>query len=291
MPYLVSQMLLCLLVAAALGAAVGWLVKGVLAARKERGSEEEWRRRLRQSEARAGTFKNQLTEAQLTEEKLRTELRELRRVRAGAGALGDAETIEALQAELVRRDKKIDVLKLEVSQSKAALTSEWESLKTLKTELAERHSRLDARAKRQGEERRKLQEQLDVLTRRYARLKSELAGRRQRSAAGKAKRQAEIEKPGRTERPAERPKKAAAPPAEKAERARRDDLERIRGIGPVLARKLDEIGVVSFRQLASWTDGDVARAAEKLGISAGRIRPWIQAAEELRRAQGSQSSS
>ncbi len=56
-----------------------------------------------------------------------------------------------------------------------------------------------------------------------------------------------------------------------------DDLEgEIEGIGPVIARKLSEIGVTTFRQVAAWTSDDAQRLGEQLDLK-GRIEreDWI----------------
>lgn len=62
-----------------------------------------------------------------------------------------------------------------------------------------------------------------------------------------------------------------------------DDLTRIKGIGPKYARLLREHGTTTFAQIATWTDEDLERAAEALGIPAGRIRKagWVEAAARL----------
>ena len=98
MLYLITQMLFCLLVAAAFGGIVGWLARELLAARGRHRSEDAWRERLRQSEARAGGFKNQLAEVKQKEENLRSELRlaEDAADRTGPQPAADNETIEAL---------------------------------------------------------------------------------------------------------------------------------------------------------------------------------------------------
>ena len=51
-----------------------------------------------------------------------------------------------------------------------------------------------------------------------------------------------------------------------------DDLTRIKGLGPKLAGTLRELGVVSFAQIAAWTDADIDRIDAQLGRFQGRIR-------------------
>ncbi|NNM34310.1 MAG: hypothetical protein HKO53_14635 [Gemmatimonadetes bacterium] len=63
----------------------------------------------------------------------------------------------------------------------------------------------------------------------------------------------------------------------------RDDLTRIRGVGPVLQRKLREMGVVSLEEIASWTPDDVARVQARLSGFPDRIRRdrWVDQARDL----------
>jgi predicted flap endonuclease-1-like 5' DNA nuclease len=61
-----------------------------------------------------------------------------------------------------------------------------------------------------------------------------------------------------------------------------DDLREIFGIGPKLARMLNEKGIQHFRQIATWTEADVRRFDEELAEFRGRIErdDWITSAKE-----------
>ncbi len=63
----------------------------------------------------------------------------------------------------------------------------------------------------------------------------------------------------------------------------RDDLRRIRGIGPVLQRKLRELGYHTFEQIADWTEADIEKICETLPIFPDRIRKegWVDQARLL----------
>lgn len=65
--------------------------------------------------------------------------------------------------------------------------------------------------------------------------------------------------------------------------AERDDLKRISGIGPVMERHLNELGVVSFAQLAAFSEEDVARVDAALEDFHGRIvrDNWVGQAREI----------
>ena len=321
MSYLIIEMLFYLLVTAVLGLLAGGLARDLMGSRRRRAQEEAWRRQLRQSEARAGNLKNQLAEAFLVEERLRADLGRLGERPAAAGP--SREELEELRARLARRDKKIEVLKLQVGQSEAALSSEWQSLKALKADLAERQQRLKERGKqisdklKDSEETRRLQ--VRSLKRQNERMQQELAvsqqalaSERQKAAAHVAELEARLEEqetvltllsaeeetprvskaatagiPETVEAAAAAPEAATGPGASAepgpVDEPEADDLQRIRGIGPVLHRKLNRIGVTSFRQIAGWTEDDVAEVARRIGGSPDRILKggWVEAAREL----------
>jgi predicted flap endonuclease-1-like 5' DNA nuclease len=65
-----------------------------------------------------------------------------------------------------------------------------------------------------------------------------------------------------------------------------DDLKLIVGIGPVLERMLQRLGVSSYRQIARWTERDIDEMDAKLPEFPGRIRrdAWVTQARELHHA-------
>ena len=69
------------------------------------------------------------------------------------------------------------------------------------------------------------------------------------------------------ETPAPAPEPAPAPaPAAKA-----DNLQLLKGVGPKMVGLLNGLGVTSFRQIADWTDADIAVSDPQLGAFQGRI--------------------
>ena len=62
----------------------------------------------------------------------------------------------------------------------------------------------------------------------------------------------------------------------------RDDLKKLSGVGPVLEKKLHDVGVTSFDQVAAWTAEDVARIDAELNFK-GRIEreDWIGQAKQF----------
>ncbi|WP_066558924.1 hypothetical protein [Croceicoccus bisphenolivorans] len=51
----------------------------------------------------------------------------------------------------------------------------------------------------------------------------------------------------------------------------KDDLSRIKGLGPKLLSLLGDMGISRFDQIAAWSDDDVQRIDAQLGRFAGRI--------------------
>jgi predicted flap endonuclease-1-like 5' DNA nuclease len=64
-----------------------------------------------------------------------------------------------------------------------------------------------------------------------------------------------------------------------------DDLVRIHGVGPKIARLLNGMGITSFRQVARLTPEDVVVVNEALEVFPGRIErdDWMASARELHR--------
>lgn len=64
-----------------------------------------------------------------------------------------------------------------------------------------------------------------------------------------------------------------------------DDLRKIYGIGPKLARRLEELGVRTFAQIAAWDEAEIERITAEIGDQTGRIRrdDWVRSARALLR--------
>ncbi len=96
-------------------------------------------------------------------------------------------------------------------------------------------------------------------------------------------------RPARAEKPApDKAEKAAdtapaAPaPLFTAPTGEADDLKKISGVGPVLEKKLNDLGITTFAQVAAFTPEDVARVDDALSFK-GRIEreKWLEQAAKL----------
>ncbi len=61
-----------------------------------------------------------------------------------------------------------------------------------------------------------------------------------------------------------------------------DDLKRIRGIGVLIEKKLNSLGITHYEQVANWTGADIDRISRILDFK-GRIERenWIEQARIL----------
>ena len=67
--------------------------------------------------------------------------------------------------------------------------------------------------------------------------------------------------------------------------AEQDDLKKVKGIGPVMEKTLNDLGVTSFKQLADFTSDDIQMVSDALDVFPGRIErdEWVPQAGELYR--------
>jgi len=68
--------------------------------------------------------------------------------------------------------------------------------------------------------------------------------------------------------------------------SKRDDLTAIAGLGPALAKKLNQEGIVGYAQLAELSDADIAHLEKNVIKSTGRFKrnDWVGQAKKLAQA-------
>ena len=60
-----------------------------------------------------------------------------------------------------------------------------------------------------------------------------------------------------------------------------DKLTKINGIGPVLQKRLNELGISTYQQISQWTPSDVQEWENKLEWNAIARDQWVDQAKEL----------
>jgi len=130
-----------------------------------------------------------------------------------------------------------------------------------------------------------------VTTQPDERIKARLAAAEASRAAASVSEVPAAEKPARraaaAQPAAEAEAKSARPKAkpavaEAAEGGFVDDIKLIGGIGPALEKKLNAAGVSSLKDIAAWSEADVARFDEELALRGRAARDeWVEQAKDL----------
>ena len=168
------------------------------------------------------------------------------------------------QLEKLQQQKKHEIQKLEARL--AQLDGMQHGLKEHQTTIVRLKTQLrDAR-----------REQAEIST-----LKVEL---RRRDATIEDLRKQLAEAENRAKVTANRPQSAKRPAHKKLYKPtqKKDDLKLIYGIGPVMERTLNRLGVTSFEQIARFTRKDIERVAEALQSFPDRIvrDNWVEGAKK-----------
>jgi predicted flap endonuclease-1-like 5' DNA nuclease len=180
-------------------------------------------------------------------------------------------------------EARLAALQDELKQSDAALAETKDRLIALQMEQKARDGRGKPLEEELAQARRAAEQAMEMeakqrqacatLQDEVARLKRELAGR----AKAPAKRVAAPAPPAPAPAPAEAAASSTAPTS-----GNTDDLTRIRGIGKVIERKLHELGITTFRQLADLSAADVQRVNQAIDFP-GRVERerWVEQARGL----------
>jgi hypothetical protein len=322
MSEVVGEILLCLLVAAALGAAIGWLARGLrlrVAAADEaerRRSVDELQARLEAVESSRGELVQELGERRTLTEAARREADVLRRELRDADQARDATQKEAAttrerllelsaqlsdmeaagaaaKTEAAHARREAERLRGEVASRSATSEPTMQQVKTLRATLSAAESGWDS-ARAQAEA---ALQQLAIAGRRITEsdaARTALAGRLAEAEGrlGECRNEvaellatlAELRAPPPPPPPLEPvPVPVPHPPPAAHFTDAKDDLQRIRGIGPVLERLLHRAGVYRYAQIASWTREDIQAISDRLPGFHSRIRRdgWMASARRL----------
>lgn len=174
------------------------------------------------------------------------------------------------------------------NQSARRHVAEWQQEGSLLSQVKKVTEPLLAEARRQVEE---LESELKQHQRRYENLKEETDTVRRTADQLRAELAAEREREGARllETPAKEEQRATKPIKPQSRFTpstwqTRDDLTIISGIGPGIQKKLNEIGIYSFQQIAEFTPDDIERVTRMLKVFKGRIGRdnWIGQAAALK---------
>lgn len=256
----------------------GYLVGRWRVARRLAAHDEVWRKRLSQAESslRARSQRMQQLEEEITDLAERLGLKEAELGRRRAEILRVEQelqscraALEAAQDGLLAARQAGERYARELADTRANLVESYRATEQLQARAAVGESmtgRFEQRLRELEETRKRLQH-LDAVVEQLS-AQAALVPLRERRIR-------ELE-------------------AALAERARRppdgtDDLKLIHGVGPALERMLNAEGILSYRQIAAWSEADIERMAGRLKRFGGRIRKddWVgQAAAAHRQKYG-----
>ncbi|MEO1381218.1 MAG: helix-hairpin-helix domain-containing protein, partial [Pseudomonadota bacterium] len=77
------------------------------------------------------------------------------------------------------------------------------------------------------------------------------------------------------------PTTAAAPLFAAPAGGEQDKLTKIKGIGPVAEKQLNEQGIMTYAQIAALTEDEIIKVDEYMPFSADQIKDWQAQAKEL----------
>ncbi len=167
--------------------------------------------------------------------------------------------IQEVQATLAERDRTI----LEKNNRIAALERQFDELHALQLAMTEQAPTMGKKKKGNSPVQKPLGEVRTALTLRPD------GKPRGSQAPGQADNQLHLQ--------IEQPKLTSGP--------QKDDLKKIRGIGPSIEVALNKMGTYTYVQIAKWTARDIARIAQKLDTLPDRIKRdnWVAGAKKQHR--------
>ncbi|MGH6629751.1 MAG: hypothetical protein ACREB3_08475, partial [Burkholderiales bacterium] len=170
-----------------------------------------------------------------------------------------AATIHQMQTTLAERDRAI----LETDKRIAALQRQFDELHALQFDMAWQAPTMEKKKKEVSPLQKPLVEARTALTLRP----KDKPGGSQASDQVHNQLHLQIGQP----KPIRRPQK--------------DDLKKIRGIGPAFEGALHKLGTYTYIQIAKWTARDIARVAQKLDTLPDRIKRdnWVAGAKKQHR--------
>jgi predicted flap endonuclease-1-like 5' DNA nuclease len=191
-----------------------------------------------------------------------------------------------LYKEQTTLQEQLQLLEKE-NQSARRHVAEWQQEGSLLSQVKKVTEPLLAEARRQVET---LEEELKQYQRRYDNLKEETDTVRNTADQLRAELAAEREREAALLIQPDPPAQLRDKPMKAQSRftptswQTRDDLTLISGIGPGIQKKLNEIGVYTFQQIAEFTPDDIERVTQVLRVFKGRIGRdnWIGQAAALK---------
>jgi predicted flap endonuclease-1-like 5' DNA nuclease len=282
MIYLIGEMLVLLLIAAAIGFIAAWVLRGMGHARADDDrTAAVWSLRLSAAEAE---YEAKSTAAEAANARLKADLHAAE-TRAGSLENDGGKRVADIEA----------VLRAQIRAAEALAHERTNALEQLRTAFTTANNESRARIAAADAEAHRLAAELEIAVQEAERVRAEQARladmetdlhARQDTVEALQRRILELESAVQTAATTTRRTKAGLAPGE-------DDLTIIPGLGPVMAKALRAHGIVTFRALATMTQDE----AQALGLQMGntfaeraRREDWFGKARALIEPQGGDAS-
>lgn len=293
MPEITFVHIVLLAAAALIGLIAGWIVRGGRATRERRAINAGWQEQIKEerSEMERITKQNQYLMDQ-NSQSLAASRQAMKRAKDLSNAMQEAyqrrnnmrRKLKAIRSNLETAVSERDELKMNIASqgnSGSADKEKDDKIFQLSRELDDWQKRLPPLIERyrvRDEEAKQLEAELAQAQARILQLEEDSISRVEPVLHPEVLTDGHDASNDTNEN--ERP---AALDADKSGFNSRDPLQRIKGIGPALEKTLNDMGIYRFHQIASMSEYDINRVAERLKGFHSRIHreDWIGQAREL----------
>ena len=245
-----------------------------------------WVEQLAPKDAEIARQRSRIEELEPFLERTRRLEREQEQDRARASAALQAKEQEIAQTQARTRELDMELARLR-TQNQEDLTRFTETLKERDADIQHLRATVEELEMFRGEVEKKdiaLREAEERRVMDVSEREEEIGALRKRLVEYRVARRfsAQSKSPSAATDSASHDTPAAGRGAGKHRQAQKDDLKQIHGIGPVMERVLNRMGMFTFRQIAEWKDQDVEHMASELNTFPDRIRHdnWIAGAKE-----------
>ncbi len=285
MGYLIVEMIVLLLIAAVIGFLIGWFLRR--SGRVAASLETDLKPQLEAAEAKAANLTKEIEEDQAEIGRLREQLeatrREVNDEREKFGALeGEVGSVREKETALAtalndvsNRDAEIERLKSQLSAAQEGAGNDGAATGELQANLDRVQAELDSLRTQHAD----CVSNSEAQKARIAELEAQLAAASQAETSAPTMETADAA-------PAESATEAAPPKPDwllDAPDGEADDLKRIKGVGPVMERTLNDLGIYHFRQVAKLDDAGIEWVSANIATFPDRIRrdEWAKQAHDL----------
>ena len=229
------------------------------------------------------TIRSQLDEAKLETMKARQQL-EVETTGFQSRLAAEQQLVSSRGEETTRMTAEIDQLKIQLSDSQKRLESEQSMKAELSQELERQRGSIEAlKAKLESADaisavNQQLQDALNRQERRLNELENSQLG-----SLGRIESLIASHPKPSTAKSGQSAKTKKAKNSGKSNTKAGDKLTKINGIGPVLEKRLNKLGINSLRQIAKWTKADVQKWESKLDWTSIARDGWVEQAKQLSR--------